>query len=78
MVFEKKLLSVVVPLDPAEGSRYIELVGDYESDDDLDKIYLITTRDQGWINMTAYGCIPWDHNNSCTSDSDEELEHWQN
>jgi len=43
MIFEKKFLSVVVPLDPAEGSHYIELVGDYESDDDLDKIYLITT-----------------------------------
>jgi len=36
MIFEKKLLRVVAPLDLAEGSRYTELVGDYESDDDLD------------------------------------------
>lgn len=26
MIFEKKLLRVVVPLDPAEGPRYTELV----------------------------------------------------
>jgi len=43
MIFEKKSLCVVVPLDPAEGLRYIEPVCDYESDDDLDCIYKITT-----------------------------------
>jgi hypothetical protein len=42
MIFEKKSLRVVVPLDPAEGSRYTEPVRDYESDDDLDCIYKIT------------------------------------
>ena len=36
MIFEKKSLCIVVPLDPAEGPRYIEPVRDYESDDDLD------------------------------------------
>jgi len=41
MIFEKKDLHTVVPLDPAEGPRYIELVHDYESDDDLDQIYKI-------------------------------------
>ena len=53
MSFEIKPLRVVVPLDPAEGLRYIELVHDYESDDDLDQIYKITTRDQYWVNPTA-------------------------
>lgn len=43
MIFEKKSLHVVVPLDTAEGSRYIEPVHDYESDDNLDYIYKITT-----------------------------------
>ena len=42
MGFEKKSLRVVIPLDPAEGSRYTELVHDYDSDDDLDYIYNIT------------------------------------
>ena len=42
MIFEKKSLHIVVPLDPAEGSRYKEPVRDYESDDDLNCIYKIT------------------------------------
>jgi len=42
MTFEKKSLHVIIPLDLVEGSRYTELVRDYESDDDLDYIYKIT------------------------------------
>ena len=42
MIFQKKSLRVVIPLDPAEGSWYTEPVRDYESDDDLDYIYKIT------------------------------------
>ena len=42
MIFEKKSLCVIIPLDHVEGSRYIEPVRDYESDDDLDCIYKIT------------------------------------
>jgi len=41
MIFENKSLCVVIPLDPAKGSRYIELVCDYERNDDLDCIYKI-------------------------------------
>jgi len=55
MIFEKKPLHVIVPLDPLEGSRYIEPVYDYESDDDLDCIYKIIARDQDWVNPTADG-----------------------
>ena len=36
MIFQKKSLSVVVPLDPAEGSHYTERVRNYEIDDNLD------------------------------------------
>lgn len=39
MIFEKKSLRVILPLDPAEGSRYTESMHNYESDDDLDCIY---------------------------------------
>ena len=53
MVFEKKSLCVFVPLDPAEGSCYTEPVRDYKTDDDLDCIYKITTREQDWVNPTA-------------------------
>ena len=43
MIFEKKSLRVVVPLDPTEGSRYIEPVHDNEKNDDMYCIYKITT-----------------------------------
>jgi len=43
VIFEKKSLYVIIPLDPTEGSHYTELVHDYEIDDDLDCIYKITT-----------------------------------
>jgi len=36
MIFEKKSLCVIVPLDPVEGSHYIEPVQDEDNDDELD------------------------------------------
>ena len=39
MVFKKKSLRIVAPLDLAKGARYIEPVHDDESDDELDCIY---------------------------------------
>jgi len=42
MSFERKMLRVVVPLDPGKGQQYTEPVHDYEeSDSDLDQIYKI-------------------------------------
>jgi len=76
MIFKKKSLRVVIPLDPAEGSRYIDPVHDYESDDDLNCIYKITPREQVWVNPTMDGWISWECKSSCTSDSDEEIERW--
>ena len=78
MIFEKKSLCVIVPLDPVEGSLYTEPVCDYESNDNLECIYKITVRDQDWVNPIVDGKITWDRESSCTSGSDEELEHWQN
>lgn len=39
MIFEKKSLRVIVPLDPAEGARYTKPLHDEDSDDELDCIY---------------------------------------
>ena len=75
MIFEKKSLRIIVPMDLAEGSRYTKQVCDYESDDDLDCIYKIIERDQDWVNPTMDERITWDHKSSYTSDSDEEIEH---
>jgi len=56
MSFERKSLRVVVPLDPAKGTCYIEPVYDYEeSDDDLDQIYKIAASDKYYVNMTVDG-----------------------
>jgi len=46
MIFEKKSLRIVVPLDPIEGSHYTKLVRDNDNDDDMDCIYNITTWEQ--------------------------------
>lgn len=43
MIFEKKSLCVIIALDLGEGSCYTKPVHDYESDDNLDCIYRITT-----------------------------------
>jgi len=46
MIFEKKPLCIVIPFDPTKGLCYIELVHNYESDDDLDCIYKITAQEK--------------------------------
>lgn len=68
-----------MPLDPAEGTCYTKPVHDFvEDDDDLDQMYKIIVRGKYWINPTADGRIVWDRDSSYTSDSNEELEHWEN
>ena len=42
MIFEKKSLHVVVPLDLTEGACYNELLREDESDNDIDCIYKLT------------------------------------
>ena len=78
MIFEKKYLCIVVPLDPAEGSHYTELVHDYESNENLDCIYKITAPEQDWVNPNADGRISWERESSYTLDLDEEIERWKN
>jgi len=73
MIFEKRSLRVIIPLDPIEGSCYTKLVHDYESDDDLDCIYKITAQDKNYVNPTMDGRITWERKSSYTSDSDEEI-----
>lgn len=73
MIFEKKYLRVVLPLDPLEGSCYMELMHDYNCNDDLDCIYKITAWESDCVNPTTDGRISWEHKSSCTFDSDEEI-----
>lgn len=78
MIFEKKSLRVVISLDPIEGTHCTEPVCDDESDNELDYIYQIMAQEQDQVNLTIYERISWEHDGSCTSDSDEEVERWQN
>ena len=39
MIFEKKSLHIVIPLDPTEGVRYTEPMHNDGSDDEIDCIY---------------------------------------
>ena len=80
MIFEKKSLRVVVPLDPAKGVRYTEPMCNDDNNDELDCIYYITVQDQDQVNPSTDGRISWECDSSCTSnsDEDEEVEHWQN
>ena len=71
MIFEKKSLRVVVPLDPSEGARYTKVV----CHDEMDCIYKITVQHHDWVNPTMDGRILWERDSSCTSDSDEEVKH---
>lgn len=61
-----------------EGSHYTEPVHDYESVDDFDCMYKITSQDQDWANPTADGKISWERESSCNSHFEEENEQWQN
>lgn len=73
IIFVKKPLRIIIPLDPMEGLHYKKPVCDYDSDDNLDCIYKILVRDQGWVNPTVNGWITWDRKSSCTLNSYEEI-----
>ena len=75
MVFEYEGTRVRVPLDPTEGERYTEPMCEEE---DVDHIYKLTARDEDWINPTTDGVLCWEKNSECFSDSDGEIENWQN
>ena len=56
MTFEGKGLRVIVPLDPSQGERYTEPVGD-EDRDILDHIYNITAKEEDSVNPTTEGIM---------------------
>ena len=71
MVFENNGTRVIVPLDPAEGEWYTELVRDEE---DVDHIYKFNVWYEYWINPTADGVLYWENDSDCFSDFDGEME----
>ncbi len=76
MTFEGKGLRVIVPLDPSQGERYTEPVGE-EDQDAIDNIYNITTKEEDYINLDVEGVMNWKCDSSCIIDLDEGLENWK-
>lgn len=77
MIFERNNMRVFVPLDPWEGARYIEPIKEEYNVADIDNIYHVTTKEQDCINPTE-GNLSWENDNSCASNSEEELENLEN
>ena len=38
----------------------------------------MSTKEQDCVNPTVEGKLSWEHDSSCTSNSEEELEYWKN
>ena len=77
MVFEKKSLHVVIPLDPEGGVHCVASICDGNKDTGLDHIYQITAQRPDWASPTPKQRISKEHVKLCDLDSDEEDERWR-
>jgi hypothetical protein len=74
MTFESEEYRVIVPLDPLEGERFVELTClDLE---EISQLYRTNARYEDYINPTADGILSWWSITSCSSDSNTVLENW--
>ena len=78
MTFEDSHIRVIAPLDPSQGPRYIEPRRPDEEAQDMDNLYKMTASLEDYVNLTADGTLSWRCASSCVSDSDADLEDWQN
>ena len=76
--FQDNEMKVVVPLDPLEGHKYIEPVFNEGQGDHLDNIYNVNALKEDYIHPTVDGNLSYKCSRSCTLDSGEALENWQN
>ena len=76
--FEDNEMRLVSPIDPLEGQRYFEPIYNDGQANYLDQIYNATALQEDYINLTADGNLIWKSASSCTSDSREALDNWQN
>jgi hypothetical protein len=78
MTFEKYGLRVIAPLYPDEGQQYTEPIREEDCTYELENIYKLIARQQDYIIPMANGKLSWGSDNTCSSDSEEALENWQN
>ena len=75
---EDSKIRVVAPIDPLEGQRYVEPIHSKGKDNYLYKFYNIMYTKEDYINPTSDGKLSWPSVRSCTSNSGDALENWQN
>ena len=78
MTFEGYNIWIITLLDPTKGSHYTKPIHTEEETRDVDDLYKVTSSQDDNINPTANGTLSWHYASSCTSDSDEGLENWNN
>ena len=76
MTFEGNGTWVIVPLDPALGPRYTELITAEEEAHNIDTMYQLITAQGDYVNPTDDGMMSWRCESSCVSDSVVGLENW--
>jgi hypothetical protein len=75
MAFESGEYRVIAPLEPSEGERFVEPTCLYL--EEINPLYRTTTREEYYVNPTAYGILSWRIITSCVSNSDTGLENWK-
>ena len=76
--FEDSEIRVVAPIDLLEGQRYVHPVNSEGQGNYLDQLYNIMSSREEYINPTTNGKLCQQSVISCTSNSREALENWQN
>jgi hypothetical protein len=71
MIFEVGDLKFIAPLDPTKGKRYLEPA----RGNGIDNLSNMTVWMDDYVNPTANGALSWRSISSCTSDSEEGLNH---
>lgn len=69
---------IIAPLDPSMGPCNVEPIRVEEETTEVDNFYKMTETPDDYINPTADCTLSWRCASSCTSDSKEGLENWQN
>ena len=78
MTFEGHNIKIIAPLDPFMGPCYIELIHDEEETREIDDFYKMAASQDNHINPTIDGTLSWRYASCYTSDSEVELENWEN
>lgn len=78
MAFEAHNIRITEPFDPSMGPHHVEPIRVEEETREIGILYKMTTTQDDYINPTVDGTLSCHCARSCTSDSEEGLENWQN